>query len=417
MWKARRTAAVVVWVVAVALLALVLVSAQVAPEQVGSDLALPPLAWLVGLAAVTAQAAVLAAGRPSPTARLLLVAAVAPVAAVTGLGAATGITSVAVVVAAYAVTVARPWPDPAWALAGATLLVAAGELARQVRQEGVTPSSVLLALAQGLLVVALPVAVGVVVGARREATRARVDEARAAAREQTALARTAVASERTAMARELHDIAAHHLSGIAVMTAALDRQIDTDPQGAKVAVREVRRQSTAMLRDLRSLVTMLRDDAEAPGTSPSLGPAPETLGGIPALVDGARATGRDVGLTVLGAAPADLAATPVGPLAQLAAYRTIQEALANAARHAPGAPCEVEVDARSTHAVVLTVRNGAPSTPVVQAPSSPGFGLAGMRERAELTDADLSVGPTDDGGWQVALTLPTAAPDDLTEEP
>jgi signal transduction histidine kinase len=408
---------VVAWIVAVLLLGLVAVSARVAPDDVGTDLRLGPLAGLVGLAAVTAQAAALLLGSLSADIRLVVVAAVAPLAAAAGLGAATGVTSVAVVVAAYAVATTRPWPSPVRALALAAALVGLAELVRQVRQEGVTASTVVLALAQGLLVVGLPVAVGTVVGARREAARARVDQADALAREQSALAWSAVASERTAMARELHDIAAHHLSGIAVMTAALDRQIDTDPGGAKAAVREVRRQSTAMLRDLRSLVTMLRDDPDEASGPRSAGPTAETLGTVAALVHDARAAGRDVGLTVLGATPADLDSVGVGPLAQLAAYRTVQEALANAARHAPGASCSVEVDARPSDAVVLTVRNGPATAPTDPASATgTGFGLLGMRERAELTDAHLSAGPTPDGGWLVVLTLTRTASDDPPQE-
>ena len=87
-------------------------------------------------------------------------------------------------------------------------------------------------------------------------------------REHDALVQAAIARERTAMARELHDIAAHHLSGIAVMTAAIATQIDTDPAAAKRAVGQVRQQSTEVLRDLRSLVGLLREDQE-PEDSPA----------------------------------------------------------------------------------------------------------------------------------------------------
>jgi signal transduction histidine kinase len=213
------------------------------------------------------------------------------------------------------------------------------------------------------------------------------------------------------MARELHDIAAHHLSGIAVMTAALDRQIDTDPDGAKTAVRQVRQQSTAMLRDLRSLVALLREDDQVRG---GVEVEPETLGGVPALVDAARLAGRDVRLGVLGADDTQLAALGTGPLAQLAAYRTVQESLANAARHAPGAPCEVVIDVRDPAEVVLVVRNAAPpgGTPTAPSGRGGGFGIIGMRERADLTDARLTAGPTADGGWSVRLTMPTDTRED-----
>jgi signal transduction histidine kinase len=70
----------------------------------------------------------------------------------------------------------------------------------------------------------------------------------------------------------------------------------------------------------------------------------------------------------------------------------------------------VVVDERSPDAVRLTVSNG-PGGPG-SGPGS-GFGLLGMRERAELTGSTLEVGPTDDGGWQVSLLMPRErAPED-----
>ena len=186
------------------------------------------------------------------------------------------------------------------------------------------------------------------------------------------------------------------------MTGALGRQIDTDPEGAKRAVEQVRHQSKAMLRDLRSLVTLLREDGGPTGAT-----APETLSSLPALVEDARRAGTDVELTVLGPGPGDVLDGRSGPLAQFGAYRTVQEALANAARHAPGARCEVVLDTRDARTTrVRVVNHPAPA----DAPTSPGtgYGLVGMRERASLTGAHLSYGPTEDGGWCVDLSLPGA---------
>jgi signal transduction histidine kinase len=214
-----------------------------------------------------------------------------------------------------------------------------------------------------------------------------------------------VARERTAMARELHDIAAHHLTGIAVMSAAIAGQIDTDPSGAKAAVGDVRRQSTAVLRDLRSLVGLLRDHDP---TAAHDGVHVQTLAGVTDLVGEVLAGGQDVGLTVLEPVGSRRLGAGIGPLAQLAAYRMVQESLANAARHAPGGRCVVEVDDRDAEALLVTVRN-APAPQVVQPVSRGGLGLVGMRERAELTGSRLEVGPTPDGGWLVRLRIPRAA--------
>ncbi|MET0448847.1 MAG: histidine kinase, partial [Aeromicrobium sp.] len=272
------------------------------------------------------------------------------------------------------------------------------------RDEGWAAGSLGEATLQGVGTVGLAAVAAVIVTSRRETARARAGRDLARAGEHSALTEAAVARERVAMARELHDIAAHHLSGIAVMTAALDRQIDTDPEGAKTAVRQVRQQSTAMLKDLRSLVALLRDDDP---TRAGAEVEPESLRGILALVETARRAGRDVELSVLGAATDPLASLAIGPLAQLAAYRTVQESLSNAARHAPDARCEVVIDARDPAEVVLVVRNDAPTTAPLPSGPGTGFGIVGMRERADLTDARLSAGPTADGGWAVRLTIRT----------
>ncbi|GGL34430.1 hypothetical protein GCM10012283_16040 [Phycicoccus endophyticus] len=358
-------------------------------------------AWWTVAATVTGQAVLVLWRRSAPAPVLVVVAAFAPVSALAGASAAVGVTSVAVLVATAAAVldlgVNRSLP--AVGLAG--VLVGAAQVLVQLG----TGAGLLAALGagavQGAGTVGVPLAAAAVVAARREAGLAREERSRALVREHDALVQVAVARERTATARELHDIAAHHLSGITVMTGALGRQIDTDPEAAKEAVAQVRQQSTAMLRDLRSLVTLLREDGPE-------GTAPETLASVPALVESARRAGADVGLTVLGPGPGEVLDSRVGALAQFGAYRTVQEALSNAARHAPGARCDVVLDSRDPAMTRVAVVN-APPTGTAERPaaSGTGYGLVGMRERAGLTGADLSYGPTDEGGWAVRLVLPT----------
>jgi signal transduction histidine kinase len=268
-----------------------------------------------------------------------------------------------------------------------------------------TPLAVLAAAAQALAVVALGLVPALVVSSRRAVRAAQEGELRALAGEQEARVRTALAEQRTAMARELHDLAAHHLSGIALMASAIDRQITTDPEAARRGVREVREQSRVVLADLRRLVGLLREDDGAETSA-------LTLAAVPDLVAAAPGAPGDVTLAVLraeGARGADGAplGAGVGPLAQLAGYRIVQEALANVRTHATGAACRVTVDDRGADAVVLTVRNGVPTgEPRAGDPDHRGYGLRGMRERAELVGADLRHGPTPDGGWEVRLVLP-----------
>jgi hypothetical protein len=97
---------------------------------------------------------------------------------------------------------------------------------------------------------------------------------------------------------------------------------------------------------------------------------------------------------------------PVPPEAGLALYRTVQEALTNARKHAPAAPVTVALDYADAD-VTATVTNGAPSaTPGALAPIGGGHGLVGLRERAELGGGTLTAGPTDNG-WHVSVTIPS----------
>ena len=101
-----------------------------------------------------------------------------------------------------------------------------------------------------------------------------------------------------------------------------------------------------------------------------------------------------------------LAGIEVGPLAQLAAYRTVQESLANAARHAPGARCEVVVDARDRAHVVVTVRNDPATAPPPTAGVGGGFGIIGMRERVELHEGRLTVESAPGSGTTLVAEVP-----------
>ncbi|MDN5892415.1 MAG: histidine kinase [Nocardioides sp.] len=376
-------------------------------------------AWWAMLANLAVQSGVLAWRRQHPEVVAGVSAAAVVCGAAVGMGAAIGLTSIALLIAIYTLVTlcpaSRVWP----LLTAAGLLAAAGHTVAGLRDDAPVGEAVLAALAQAVVLVGAPVVVATLVLTRRESRSAREDRMRALEREHDALVLAAVARERTAMARELHDIAAHHLTGIAVMSAAIATQIDTDPTGAKAAVGDVRRQSTAVLRDLRNLVGLLRDHD---GTEHTTGTAPrdvvrsETLAGIPTLVREVVAAGQDVTLTVLEHPDRRTTGVGIGPLAQLAAYRTVQESLANAGRHAPDARCEIEVDDRDPAALVVTVRNER--APRMSDPEARGgLGLVGMRERAELTGSQLEVGPTTDDGWQVRLRTPRAAPQEPTGEP
>jgi signal transduction histidine kinase len=425
--RTLRVVALATFVVALGLM-LALPPLDVAdPDPMGPISHYPAVAstaWTILSLGLAAQSAALLLARRAPRTMLVVVAAI-PVAvaalaprAFDLFGLTTLPVVVAVVLVALRVPLARLWP----ALAAASVLVVTGGAVlwgltaggfRSGFAQGLTGS-----IGQGVLqavgAIGLPLLITLVVLSRREVRAARTAVAAAVDREEDARIDAAVSRERAAMARELHDIAAHHLSGIALMSAVIDRQIDTDPERAHEGVRQVREQSTAVLEDLRRLVGLLRDDSPAER-------AVETVAGIVDLVERARFR-SDVRLDVLpavGTGAAAVAPRPlgdgVGPLAQLAAYRTVQEALANAALHAPGSPCTVTVDDRADDHLELRVENGAATVPALGSTPAGGNGLRGMRERAELVGASLQVGPTDAGGWTVSLrlgreALPTPAP-------
>ncbi|MDR6171898.1 histidine kinase [Curtobacterium sp. SORGH_AS_0776] len=379
-------------------------------------------AWTLLAITLVAQSALLLGARRAPRSVLLAVGALPILLALVSTSAAFGLTALPVVVAVVLATLRVPLPRLWPAVAGSAVLVAVGTGITWAHGSGAMRSGVVSGLGasagQGVLqavgAVGLPLVVTLIVRSRRElraarraesdartaaadartaAADARTAEAAALAREQDARVEAAVSRERAAMARELHDIAAHHLSGIALMSAVVDRQIDTDPDGAHEGVRQVREQSTAVLEDLRRLVGLLRDDTPAETVV-------ETVAGIVDLVEAAR-TRSAVELTVQ---PGDHPlADGIGPLTQLVAYRTVQEALANVALHAAGAPCRVTVDDRDPDHLTVRVENGVPTAPSVGSSPSGGNGLRGMRERAELVGARLQVGPTGDGGWTVEL--------------
>lgn len=369
-------------------------------------------AWWSGMIVLLAQGATLTQRYARPLGALTAVAAAVPVGAALGMADLIGVTSLAVIVAVYAVGCLETPARARLALVAAGVLVAAGQAVVRARMHDGVGAVLGNSVLQAAGAVVLPLLLALFVSARRDARSSREHEVLAAGREREAHLQAAVSRERLAMARELHDIAAHHLSGIAVMTAAIGTQIDTDPVAAKVAVAQVREQSRTLLRDLRGLVGLLRDERPAEHRrSPS---TQQTLAGIADLVDEANAAGALVQLTVLRNRAGVSLGDGIGPLAQLAAYRIVQESLANAARHAAGAPARVVVDDRGAGTLSVTVDNDA-VRPAVTPDASGGFGLVGMRERADLTGAQLTYGPTPDGGWQVSVTMPRLS--DTVAEP
>jgi signal transduction histidine kinase len=201
--------------------------------------------------------------------------------------------------------------------------------------------------------------------------------------------------ERARIARELHDVVAHHISMIAVQAETARLTTPGMPAAGAQRLSEIGDTARAGLTEMRRLLGVLREDAEA--ESADRHPQPG-LAQLPGLVDEAReSSGARCRLIIAGA---PVAADPgVG----LAAYRIVQEALTNARRHAPGAAVDVEVRYGDGELRLLIRDNGPGPQPV--APAG-GHGLHGMRERAAAVGGDLRAGAATVGGFLVQARLP-----------
>ena len=219
----------------------------------------------------------------------------------------------------------------------------------------------------------------------------------------------ALIQERRRLAGELHDVAAHHLAGIVVQAAALERLIDRDPLTARDAAQQLRRQAKETLSGLRSVVGLLRSDKEAEESSPGLHDLPELINSTWAL--GVDIELLDGGILSGGDDEADVGdALILSSLADSAVFRVAQQAISNALQHAPGAPITVEVKRLET-ALELTVLNGPAHRPSTD-PGGGGTGLTVMRERTDAVGGSLQAGPVEGGGWRVRLVLPLAREED-----
>lgn len=311
-----------------------------------------------------------------------------------------GVGSLGVILAAYAMARRSPRNPALTALAlGALVTTGVGASALLLGSRESVLVLILTVIARVVLQYAAPAAVAEYVRGRERLADALQEQARMAEHERRERAEREVRAEREALARELHDIAGHHLSGIIVSAQAATALTRSDLDRAREMMQTVQDDARIALADLRRTVGLLRSGDDTPSGAPS--PVP-TIAGIGALVDVARERGQRVSLTAVGDA------RPVGALAETTAYRMVQESLANAARHAPGAACVVAVQ-YGADAVQITVANEPSAegrTRETTEKSGVGYGLSGMAERAELIGAHLSAGSDDDGGWTNRLSIP-----------
>ena len=251
------------------------------------------------------------------------------------------------------------------------------------------------------LIVTAAVAVATYLIAALMAGRLRVAAELTREKEHSALeeARRALVEERTRIARELHDVVAHSMSVIQVQASTARYRLADLDDAAVAEFEDIAATARGSLTEMRRMLGVLRTEDQSTELAPQQG-----IDDIPALVDSIRRAGVEVGLVVEG----QQAASAATPAVQIAAFRIVQEALSNAVRHAPGARIDVRLHADSA-LVRIRVHNTAPSRSPEK--HGTGYGLRGMRERAELLGGSLSAGPTADGGWAVDAALALFADD------
>jgi signal transduction histidine kinase len=209
---------------------------------------------------------------------------------------------------------------------------------------------------------------------------------------QAGLAERSRAEERNRIARDLHDVIAHSLTVSLLHISSARLALQHEPEDAERALAEAERLGRESLDEVRSIVGLMR----SPGgeTADSLAPVPG-LDAVGELVERFRSAGADVDLRRTG----DLAFVPA--TAGTTLYRIAQEALTNAARHAPGAAIHVTLTRDNDHVELVVDSDGRPG-------GGQGNGLETMRERAEALGGRCEAGPAGHG-WRVAASVPTPA--------
>lgn len=292
-----------------------------------------------------------------------------------GFGYPYGPIFVSVVVALFTAVVAGH-RRATWVLAAAGYVGFVVAHALDDRVEEVSP--VHLSLVAGWLVVVLSVS---------EVARIRRDQA--AEREQAALdeRQRRLGEQRLGLAQELHDVLAHNISMINVQASVALHLIDDQPDQVRPALANIKEASREALHELRAALDVLRRGDDVP-----LDPAPR-LADLDRLVAGVRAGGLDVRLAH------DPPPEPLPAATELAAYRIVQEALTNVARHAQARTVEVRVG--YVDGVTVEVLDDG-----IGGSAVPGNGITGMHERASALGGSLDAGPRPRGGFRVAAHLP-----------
>ncbi|MDR8407320.1 histidine kinase [Nonomuraea sp. 3-1Str] len=257
----------------------------------------------------------------------------------------------------------------------------------------------------GLTSMSVYAAAGAAPVAAGYALRLRADRAAQAARLQRAREERARSQEAARIARDVHDIVGHHLSAIRLQAVGARRALAGRDSEADRALAGIAGLSAEALAEIRALLTTLvRSDSEDQ-------PQGRGLADLPALAERSGGSELAVALDV----DPHLEST-VHPETAACAYRIVQEALTNVARHSTAGTASVKVRGANSR-VVVTIDDPGPPRPSAggdladdRVPSG-GRGLTGMRERVEALGGHCHIGSRGKNGWRVRADLPVLPPD------
>ncbi len=284
--------------------------------------------------------------------------------------------------------------------------IAAALVLSLLRPEQSTP--LWLSMVIGLLVIAVAVAWGMLVRARRQVLISLRDRAERAESEQRLRVAQARQLERTRIAREMHDVLAHRISLISLHAGALEFSAGATAQDAASSAAVIRQSAHEALGDLREILGVLRTEGLGELDDEVVERPQPTLTDLPWLVEQSRLAGLHVTLDnhlqEPGAVPTSLART---------VFRVVQEGLTNAHKHAPHTAVVVLLDGRPGPGLDVEIRNrgsvlagSAAKGQEGEAIPGAGQGLAGLVERTTLIGGRLEHGRTPDGDFRLHAWLP-----------
>lgn len=317
---------------------------------------------------------------------LVLVLTAAPIVALVWTGFTPGVLGAGLFIACYTV---GAWSSTRRLAVGLTVITGTLVVVSLLWPQHLNPMQLL----ENMVLFATSFALGRSARARRAAIELAEEQAALLTVQQAELARQQVTEERLTIARELHDVVAHSLGVIAVQAGVGSHVSASDPDEARRALDAIATTSREALQEVRSMLGVLRSDSDTVDYEPRT-----SLADLPRLLDRTRMSGVPVEIDETGQAE------PLAAGVELAACAVIREGLANAVRHAHGAPARVLLE-HTPGRLGIEVRNGPGHK--LAGSGGTGHGLQGMRERVQLWGGSMEAAPSDDGGYRLRVELPT----------